>query len=145
VNKINVEDDYARADDSKANKQIKIKRSSINFVAMGGSHSSSTGVSPVGANRASMLQKLPANEGMYQAEEGRHQDHKDKLAEQEEVMQFVDRIFTEFPADQKHMTFENYTHIINQVSSEMFLSLMALLHQKLPCAANCFRLKRLYR
>ena len=46
-----------------------------------------------------MPQKLPANEGMYQAEEGRHQDHKDKLAEQEEVVQFVDRIFSEFPAD----------------------------------------------
>jgi len=26
------------------------------------------------------------------------------------------------------MSFENYTHIINNVSSEMFLSLMALLH-----------------
>jgi len=60
-------------------------------------------------------------------------------------MHFVDRIFSEFPADQKTMSFENYTHIINNVSSEMFLSLMALLHQKLPCAANCFRLKRLYR
>jgi len=74
------------------------------------------------------MQKLPPNEGMYAAEEGRHLDHKDKLAEQEEVIQFVDRIFSEFPADKKTMSFENYTHIINSVSSEMFLSLMALLH-----------------
>ena len=82
---------------------------------------------------------------MYAAEEGRNLDHKDKLAEQEEIANFVDRIFSEFPAEQKQMNFENYAHIINNVSSEMFLSLMALLHHKLPCAGNCFRLKRLYR
>ena len=82
---------------------------------------------------------------MYAAEEGRNLDHKDKLAEQEEIANFVDRIFSEFPSEQKQMNFENYTHIINNVSSEMFLSLMALLHHKLPCAGNCFRLKRLYR
>lgn len=66
---------------------------------MGGGSSSSTGVSPVNASRLPSMQKLPANEGMYAAEEGRHLDHKDKLAEQEEVMQFVDRIFTEFPSE----------------------------------------------
>jgi hypothetical protein len=81
---------------------------------------------------------------MYAAEEGRHLDHKDKLAEQEEISNYVDRIFAEFPGLNK-INFENYSHIITNVSSEMFLSLMALLHQKLPCAANCFRLKRLFR
>ncbi len=81
---------------------------------------------------------------MYQAEEGRHLDHKDKLAEQEEISNYVDRIFAEFPG-LKHLNFENFSHIVSHVSSEMFLSMMALLHQKLPCAANCFRLKRLFR
>jgi len=28
------------------------------------------------------------------------------------------------------------------VSSEMFYSLMAILHEKLPCATNYFRLKK---
>ena len=129
VNKNKVEgDDYARNEESKQNKQIKIKRSSINFAQVGNAQTSSTGVSPANANRVSQMQKLPANEGMYAAEEGRHQDHKDKLAEQEEVMLFVDRIFFEFPGEQKSMSFENYSQIINHVSSEMFLSLMALLH-----------------
>ena len=27
----------------------------------------------------------------------------------------------------------------------MFVSLMALLHERLPCAENCFRLKRVFR
>lgn len=34
---------------------------------------------------------------MYAADEGRGIDHKDKMSEQEEISQFVERIFSSFP------------------------------------------------
>lgn len=43
------------------------------------------------------------------------------------------------------MNYKEYAHVNNQVSSEMFYSLMAILHMQLPVAQNFFRLKRKYR
>ena len=43
------------------------------------------------------------------------------------------------------MTFKQYEQINKNVSSEMFYSLMAILHEKLPCAKGFFRLKKEFR
>lgn len=43
------------------------------------------------------------------------------------------------------MNFKQYEYVNHQVSSEMFYSLMAILHERLPCAHSFFRLKRRYR
>jgi|LauGreDrversion4_2_1035121.scaffolds.fasta_scaffold71675_3 hypothetical protein len=64
---------------------------------------------------------------MYQAEEGRGIDYKDKMAEQEEISTFVNKIFGVFPFF-KQLNFEHFSHITKSVSSEMFVSLIALLH-----------------
>lgn len=64
---------------------------------------------------------------MYAAEEGRGIDYHDKMAEQEEIAVFVDKIFTVFPHC-KNLNFDQFCHINRSVSSEMFFSLIALLH-----------------
>lgn len=43
------------------------------------------------------------------------------------------------------MNFEEYMAINNKISSEMFYSIMAQLHEKLPCSANIFRKKNMYK
>lgn len=67
------------------------------------------------------------SEGMYAADEGRGIDYKDKMSEQEEISQFVERIFSTFPQS-KALTLEQYSHINRFVSSEMFFSLIGLFH-----------------
>lgn len=56
----------------------------------------------------------------------------------------VDQIFLEFPGAAS-LSFDDFSHYNRVFSSEMFFSLMALLHEKLPCAPNIFRLKRVFR
>lgn len=43
------------------------------------------------------------------------------------------------------MSFTQYEHVNKNVSSEMFYSLMSILHEKLPCAKNFYRLRNNYR
>ena len=43
------------------------------------------------------------------------------------------------------MNFQQYDFINRNVSSEMFYSLMAILHEKLPCATNFFRLRKKFK
>ena len=43
------------------------------------------------------------------------------------------------------MNFKQYEYVNSNISSEMFYSLMAILHERLPNAKGFFRLKRQYR
>jgi hypothetical protein len=43
------------------------------------------------------------------------------------------------------MTLQEFKEFNTKVSSEMFFSLMSLLHGSLPCAPNFFRMKKNYR
>lgn len=43
------------------------------------------------------------------------------------------------------MSYKHFEYVNCSVSSEMFYSLMAILHERLPCAKGFYRLKRSYR
>jgi hypothetical protein len=43
------------------------------------------------------------------------------------------------------MNYKQYEYVNKTVSSEMFYSLMSILHEKLPIATTFFRLKKKYR
>lgn len=43
------------------------------------------------------------------------------------------------------MSYKHYEYVNYNISSEMFYSLMAVLHERLPCAQGFFRLKKKYR
>ena len=43
------------------------------------------------------------------------------------------------------MNYRQYEHVNKNISSEMFYSLMSILHEKLPCAKNFYRLRNNYR
>lgn len=56
-------------------------------------------------------------------------------------MRFTDQIF----GKKDKLTFDQYSHLNKNVSSEMFTSLMRVLHENLPCSRNFFSLKKKYR
>jgi hypothetical protein len=80
-------------------------------------------------------------EGLYDQEEGKAIEHKDRLADQEEIKGFLIKVFSA----KSELSFEDYVHFNKQVSSEMFFSIMSVLHERLPCAPNFFRLKKIFR
>jgi hypothetical protein len=72
-------------------------------------------------------------------------EYKDRLDDQLEIKNFLDCIFEEHNQGQEFLSFEKYKEINQQVSSEMFYALMAILHEQLPCARAFFKLKQSYR
>lgn len=76
-------------------------------------------------------------------EEGRNMDYKDRQAQQKEIAKFLLNIFESKKG--LHFNFEEYSHFNKKVSSEMFYAIMSLLHDRLSCSPNVFRLKKMFR
>lgn len=86
-------------------------------------------------------------EGLYQDEEGKNVDYRDRVSDQEDIRMFTENIFNNNVSGctSKHMSYKHYEYVNYNISSEMFYSLMAVLHERLPCAQGFFRLKKKYR
>ena len=67
--------------------------------------------------------------------------HKHRLNEQKEILDFLDTIL----GTKQRINFESYVKINKEVSSEMVISVMALLQDQIPCSQNIFRMKENYR
>jgi len=70
------------------------------------------------------------------------------VTDQEEIKNFANMVFeTTAHSGQTngHISFDDYLNFNKKVSSEMFYSIMSVLHERLPCASNFFRLKKIYR
>jgi hypothetical protein len=82
-------------------------------------------------------------EGLYGEEDGKAIEASDRDVDQEEINRLIDKVFE--GKCKKLINFEEYQAFNMNVSSEMFVSIMSLLHERLPCAPNCFRLKKIFR
>ena len=100
-----------------------------------------------GFDNLSPTKRQKQREGLYQDEEGKNINYNDRISDQEEIKQFTENIFKGGIAgvSPKHMNYKQYEYINKTVSSEMFYSLMAILHEKLPMATTFFRLKQKFR
>jgi hypothetical protein len=56
--------------------------------------------------------------------------YQDRLLEQEELKAFLSKVFEK----KKMMSFNEFLDFNKNVSSEMFFSLMTVLHETLPCS-----------
>ena len=56
-------------------------------------------------------------------------------------MRFIEHVFSTRPS----LNYEDYSQINQNVTSEMFTSIMRVLHEMLPCSRNFFSMKRKYR
>ena len=86
-------------------------------------------------------------EGLYQDEEGKNVAYFDRISDQEEIRKFLEDIFQAKHAgcDGKRLNWKQFEYINKTISSEMFYSLMAILHERLPCSKNFFRMKKTFR
>lgn len=84
---------------------------------------------------------LGSSEGLYNSDQGKNLEYKDRISEQQELKAFTAKVFSH----KREFSFADYKEFISNVSSEMYFSLMSLLHEQLPCSMNFFRLKKLYR
>ena len=75
-------------------------------------------------------------EGLYEASEGRNLDFKQRTQNQDEIQSFLDCAFS---GDNNVMSLEAFTQFNEEVTSEMFVSVMAIFNERLPCAQFYFR------
>jgi hypothetical protein len=73
---------------------------------------------------------LKHKEGLYEDDEGKSFQYKDRITEQEEIKHLINEVFQ----GKEELSFNEYLEYNCQVSSEMFCSIMSVLHERLPCA-----------
>lgn len=61
--------------------------------------------------------------------------------EQREIKSFVQKAFEDVPS----FTLEKYLEFNSQISSEMFISVMSILQERLPCSSFYFRERRQFK
>jgi hypothetical protein len=64
----------------------------------------------------------------------------DRVQTQEEISLLITNVF----GDKKRINYEDYVQINQELSSEMFLSILTLLQTSLPCSVNYYRYKSNY-
>lgn len=64
----------------------------------------------------------------------------DRVQTQEEISLLITNVF----GDKKRINYEDYVQINQELSSEMFLSILTLMQSSLPCSVNYFRYKSNY-
>lgn len=64
----------------------------------------------------------------------------DRIQTQEEISLLITNVF----GDKKRINYEDYVKINQEMSSEMFLSILTLLQSNLPCSVNYYRYKNNY-
>ena len=80
-------------------------------------------------------------EGLYDEAEGRGTDFVQRKRNIEEIKQFLECTFQEKP----QMSLEDFVNFNTDISSEMFVSIMAIFHERLPCSRFYFRQRRRFK
>ena len=80
-------------------------------------------------------------EGIFTAAGGGNHAFSDRLQANAEISQLLQGLFSD---ESKRMGYDEFVNINENVTSEMFLSLITLLQTNLPCAKNFFRYKSNY-
>lgn len=80
-------------------------------------------------------------EGLYEESEGRYMDFNQRNKDQEDIKQFLECAFI----DKNKLSLEDFVHFNTDKSSEMFISVMSIIHEKLPCAQFYFRQRRKFK
>lgn len=79
-------------------------------------------------------------EGTFTQEGGGTQVFMDRIQTQEEISLLIANVF----GDKKRINYEDYVKINQEMSSEMFLSILTLFQTNLPCSVNYYRYKNNY-
>ena len=64
----------------------------------------------------------------------------DRIETQEEIQLLIANVF----GDKKRINYDDYVKLNQEVTSEMFLSILTLLQTNIPCSVNFYRYKSNY-
>mmetsp|Transcript_3533 Transcript_3533/g.2568 ORF Transcript_3533/g.2568 Transcript_3533/m.2568 type:complete len:162 (-) Transcript_3533:564-1049(-) len=76
-------------------------------------------------------------EGSYTKEGGGFENFQARIQSQKEIYEYLSEIFTRLKKQQINL--DEFTKLNTEETSETFLSIMILLHDRLPCSENFFR------
>jgi len=96
------------------------------------------GLRDFGGSPTHISSRSPKLEGQYDRTDSNYES---RANDQEEISKFLDSVF----GSKKTMSYAEYAAFNQEISSEMFYSIMKVLQDTLPCTRNFFRLKRNYR
>lgn len=94
-----------------------------------------------GLKNAEMSPTKLTKEGLGNTEKGK--GFEERNSHQQEIKVFTDSVFKDLP--KQRMDYKQYDKLNKQQSSEMFYSIMAILHERLPCSLNYFRMRRKFK
>lgn len=80
------------------------------------------------------------NEGSFTRDGGGNHAFLDRIETQEEIQLLIQSCF----GDKKRINYDDYVKLNQDVSSEMFLSILTLLQTNIPCSVNFYRYKNNY-
>lgn len=74
-------------------------------------------------------------EGLYNRSEGKDMNDEQRLQNQKKIRNFTDAVFSQKPV----MTLKEYIQFNTSVSPEMFISIISILQERIPCSQFVFR------
>jgi len=77
-------------------------------------------------------------EGLYFSSMGKNDDEDDRKKDTEKITRFIEYVFKE----DKTINLAEFTRFNTDNSSEMLLSVMSVLHERIPCSEFYYREKR---
>jgi hypothetical protein len=82
--------------------------------------------------------KRRKGEGLYFSSMGKNDDEDDRKKDTEKIIKFIEYVFK----DKKSINLADFTRFNTESSSEMLLSVMSVLHERIPCSEFYYREKR---
>lgn len=80
-------------------------------------------------------------EGLYNRSEGKDMNEEQRLQNQKKIKVFVEAVFANKPV----MTLKEYIQFNTSVSPEMFISIITVLQERLPCSQYVFKQMRAFK
>jgi Ca2+-binding EF-hand superfamily protein len=73
----------------------------------------------------------PTQEGLYNRSEGKDMGEEERGSNQKQIKQFVTMVFSN---DRKFLNLKDFIEFNKSVSSEMFISVISVIQERLPCS-----------
>lgn len=85
--------------------------------------------------------KKVSQEGLYSQQDGKDMNEEERGSNVKKINQFVSLVFS----SKSNMNLTEFTDFNSSVSSEMFISVIGILHERLPCSQFVFRSKKKFK
>lgn len=104
-------------------------------------NTSSLTVDDLSLEREDCSSKNSKQEGLYNRSDGKDMNDEERGSNQKQIKQFVSLVFDR----RLTLTLKEFIEFNLSVSSEMFISVISIIQERLPCSSYVFRQKKLFK